>query len=65
MNPQQKTSAPSLQYFFDAPVIIDADLRLNLEAFDARNPAQSWSWFVQGTKIISERDFAILTRREP
>ncbi len=52
------------RYFFDAPVSIDADLRLKLEAFDGRDPAQSWSWFVQGTRIISEHDFAILTGRE-
>jgi hypothetical protein len=42
-------------------VAIDADLRAKLDAFAERDPSQPWSWFVQGTKIVTEHDYAVLT----
>ena len=51
------------RFFFEQPVALDADLRSKLDAFADRDPSQPWSWFVQGTKLISEHDFAILTRQ--
>ena len=51
------------RFFFDEPVVIDADLRAKLDAFADREPAKSWSWFVQGTRLITEHDFAVLTGR--
>lgn len=46
----------------DAPVVIDAALRAQLDAFKGRDPGGSWSWFVQTTRRLSEHDFKLLTR---
>jgi hypothetical protein len=51
-----------VRYFFDAPVVIDAPLRAQLEAFHGREPSQSWAWFVQATHAVTEHDFRLLTR---
>jgi hypothetical protein len=47
--------------FFDAPVVIDAPPRAQLEAFQGRDPSQSWSWCVQATRAVTEHDFLLLT----
>lgn len=49
------------RYFFDTPVVIDPALRARLDAFAGRDPVGPWAWFVQGTRVISAHDFAILT----
>jgi hypothetical protein len=51
----------NVRYFFDAPVVIDAPLRAQLEAFQGREPDRSWAWFVQATHAITEHDFHLLT----
>jgi hypothetical protein len=51
----------NVRYFFDAPVVIDAPLRAQLDAFQGREPSQSWAWFVQATHAVTERDFHLLT----
>ena len=48
--------------YVDSPVIIDAELRAKLEAFQNRDLNKSWGWFVQATRKISRNDFEILTR---
>jgi hypothetical protein len=48
-------------YFFDAPVVIDAPLRAQLDAFHGREPSQSWAWFVQATHAVTAHDFRLLT----
>ena len=48
----------------DKPVVINAALRSNLDAFQGRDPNKSWAWFVQATRRISEHDFQILTRQQ-
>jgi hypothetical protein len=53
----------NVRYFFDAPVVIDAPLRAQLEAFQGRDPTRSWSWFVQATRDVTEHDFLLLTGR--
>jgi hypothetical protein len=53
----------NVRYFFDAPVVIDALLRAQLEAFQGRDPTRSWSWFVQATHDVTEHDFLLLTGR--
>jgi hypothetical protein len=53
----------NVQYFFDDPVFIDATVRLQLNAFSGKDPQSPWSWFVQGTKKITEHDYNILTRQ--
>ena len=45
--------------FFDKPVAIDAELRSRMQAFIGREPTQPWAWLVQGTKIVTEHDFAV------
>lgn len=51
----------NVRFFFDAPIAIHADLRSKLDAFAGRDSSQPWAWFVQGTKIVGEHDFAVLT----
>ena len=48
--------------YLDDPVVIDAQLRLQLDAFKDRDPNKPWAWFVQSTHRVSERDFKTLTR---
>ncbi len=47
--------------YTDNPVIIDASLRNQLEAFKGRDTSKPWSWFVQATRKVSQVDFEILT----
>jgi hypothetical protein len=47
--------------FFEDPIVIDAELRSRLKAFANRDPFQSWGWFVQPTRIVTEHDFEVLT----
>ena len=51
-----------VRYFFEAPVVIDAQLRTQLKAFQGLEPNQSWGWFVQTTRSVTEHDFLLLTR---
>jgi len=48
--------------YLEEPIVIDAATRTRLEAFKGRDPDQSWAWFVQATRRISEQDFKTLTR---
>lgn len=49
--------------YLSDPVVIDAEVRTKLEAFQNRDPNKSWGWFVQATRRISADDFNVLTRR--
>jgi len=49
--------------YLDKPVVLDAELRQQLDAFKGRNPEQVWAWFVQATRKVSPHDFQLLTRR--
>ncbi len=49
--------------YLNDPVIIDAEVRANLEVFRNRDLNKSWGWFVQATRKIDLNDFNILTRR--
>jgi hypothetical protein len=53
-----------VRYYFDSPVVIDAALRYQLDAFVNRghDPNGPWSWLVQGTRYVTAHDFALLTR---
>jgi len=53
-----------VRFFFETPVAIDVDRRAKLDAFVGRDPTRPWSWFVQGTRIVTEHDFEILVGRE-
>ncbi|HXF60387.1 MAG TPA: hypothetical protein VNK95_02145 [Caldilineaceae bacterium] len=51
--------------YLDRPVVIDAALRSQLEAFEGRDPnTSSWAWFVQATRRISRHDYYKLTCQE-
>jgi hypothetical protein len=49
--------------YLNDPIVIDATLRSHLDAFEGRDSAKSWAWFVQATRKINEHDFYILTRK--
>jgi len=51
-------------FYIDEPIVIDAEVRTRLDAFQDRDPNRPWAWFVQATRKISEHDFSILTRAE-
>lgn len=48
--------------YLDNPVVIDAELRSRLRAFERREPSKAWAWFVQDTREITQHDFNMLTR---
>jgi len=49
--------------YLDDPVIIDAEARSRLDAFQSRDLSKSWGWFVQATHKVSANDFKILTKK--
>jgi len=49
--------------YLNDPVVIDAEVRAKLEAFQNRDLNRPWGWFVQATRRISASDFGTLTRR--
>jgi hypothetical protein len=48
--------------YLNQPTVLDAALRVKLDAFQGRDPEKSWAWFVQATRRISKHDFEILTK---
>jgi hypothetical protein len=52
----------SVAMYPEAPVVINADMRSQLDAFRERDPNYSWGWFVQTTHKLTEHDFNILAR---
>jgi hypothetical protein len=48
--------------YIDDPVVLDATLRMKLDAMKGRNPGGPWAWFVQATHKVTEHDFNLLTR---
>lgn len=47
--------------YLENPIVIDATLRSQLDAFKNRELNKSWAWFVQATRRITEHDFKVLT----
>jgi len=47
--------------YFENPIIINAALRSELDAFKKSDPNKAWAWFVQATRKITENDFKVLT----
>lgn len=52
------------QLYPDHPVILDASLRAQLDAYQGRDPEKPWSWYVQGTHKVTGDDFGRLTRQK-
>lgn len=50
-----------VELYLDNPVIIDLELRGELDAFEDKDPDGNWSWFVRGTHQLTEHDFHHLT----
>jgi len=50
------------RFYAENPVVVDATVRQQLDAFRGRDPDKSWAWFVQATRKITEHDFRVLTR---
>lgn len=48
--------------YADKPVVVDATVRQQLDAFRGRDPDRPWAWFVQATRKVTEHDFRVLTR---
>jgi hypothetical protein len=51
--------------YLEEPIVIDAPLRRQLEAFHNRDEEKTWAWFVQVTRRVTAHDFKVLTRWEP
>ena len=56
--------AKNVCLYLDRPMIIDAGLRGQLNAFQGKNPNQGWVWFVQATRRITKQDLDLLTTHE-
>jgi hypothetical protein len=52
----------NVKLYLDKPVVIDTELRKQLDAFQGRDPTKSWAWFVQATRRITEHDFKLLIK---
>jgi len=50
------------QLYLDNPIVLDAGVRSQLNAFQDRDPNKPWAWFVQTTRSISQHDFKIVIR---
>lgn len=50
-----------VKLYLDSPLVIDAAVRNQLEAFAGKDANGWWAWFVQSTHMVSDHDFAILT----
>ena len=50
--------------YLNDPVVLDANVRSQLNAFQGRDLNKSWAWFVQATRKITKHDFNILTRQK-
>ena len=46
--------------WLETPVRIDTERRGQLDAFDGRDLARPWGWFVQSTNHVTKHDFSIL-----
>lgn len=48
----------------DEPIVIDQEVRANLDAFEDSDPEAAWGWFVVSTSRLTKHDFEALTRQE-
>lgn len=52
------------QLYLDDPIVLNLDLRTQLDGFRGRDLSKRWAWYVQATRKITEHDFGILTRQD-
>ena len=53
----------SVSIYTENPVVLSAELRAKLDAFQGRDHSKRWAWFVQGTGRVTKQDFMLLTRQ--
>jgi len=53
----------SVSIYTENPVVLSAELRAKLDAFQGRDSSKRWAWFVQGTGRVTKHDFMLLTRQ--
>jgi hypothetical protein len=51
--------------WLDTPIELDPPLRAQLNAFQGKDPARPWSWFIQSTNRLTEHDFGLLVGESP
>jgi len=51
-----------VKLYLGNPIVINEELRSQLDAFRGRDPTKAWSWFVQATRRITKHDFHLLTK---
>jgi hypothetical protein len=51
----------NVHLYLDQPIVIDAEKRSKLDAFEDKEPQKGWAWFVQVTRLLSVHDYALLT----
>jgi hypothetical protein len=53
----------SVSIYTENPVVLSAELRAKLNAFQGRDPSKPWAWLVLGTQRVTKHDFMLLTRQ--
>lgn len=53
----------SVSIYTENPVVLSAELRAKLDAFQERDSSKRWAWFVQGTGRVIKHDFMLLNRQ--
>jgi len=53
----------AVSIYTENPVVLSAELRAKLDAFQGRDPSKRWAWFVQGTGRVTKHDFMLLTQQ--
>jgi hypothetical protein len=53
----------SVTIYTENPVVLSAELRAKLNAFQGRDPSKPWAWLVLGTQRVTKHDFMLLTRQ--
>lgn len=51
-----------VRYYPDEPIVLDVNLRRQLDAFKGKDADANWGWFVTPTRWVTEHDFRLLTR---
>ena len=54
----------SVRIYTENPVVLSAELRAKLDAFQGRDPSKPWPWFVQTARRVTKQDFMLLTASE-
>jgi hypothetical protein len=53
----------AVSIYTEKPVVLSAELRAKLNAFQGRDLSKPWAWLVLGTQRVTKHDFMLLTRQ--